>query len=46
MLQENLQFIKNMAGPAIKKEKQPTLNLHAATFEAQGAHLGAATRLS
>lgn len=46
MLKENLQFIKNMAGPAIKKEKQPTLDLHKATFEAQGAHPGVATRLS
>lgn len=43
MLQENLQFIKNMAGPAIKTEKQPSSDLHKATFEAKGAAPGAAT---
>lgn len=45
MLQENLQYIKNMARPAIKKEK-PTLDLHKATFEAKGADPGAVTRVS
>lgn len=46
MLQGNLQYIKNTAGPVIKKEKQPTSDLHKATFEAKGADPGAVTRVS